>query len=169
MTRYSIVSQRSRVAVEVKSTLQRLEVVSAQLAGEIEADVQDGRIVPASVKASFSLPAISLLSGNWLVDRDVRVVLETRKYPEISGEVVEVKAADGSGNYWVRGNLRLHGAVREVQGCASLAETSDHHVVFEASTTLDYTLFNLAPPKLLMLRVEPEVQLSGRVFAERVS
>ena len=169
MTRYSIVSQRSRVAVEVQSTLQRLEVVSAQLSGEIEADVEDGRVVPASVKASFSLPAISLLSGNWLVDRDVRGMLESRKYPEISGEVLEVKTADGSGNYWVRGKLRLHGAVREVQGCATLAEAGGHHVVFEGSMTLDYTHFNLAPPKLLMLRVEPEVQLRGRVWAERAS
>jgi hypothetical protein len=34
---------------------------------------------------------------------------------------------------------------------------------------LDFTLFNMAPPKLLMLRVEPEVAIRGRVYAERLA
>lgn len=167
MTRYSVVSMRSRVVVEVQSTLQRLELESAQLSGEAEAELADGRFGPAGATAWFSLPSSSLASGNWLVDRDVRVMFEVRKFPEIRGDVTEVKPADGSGNYWVRGNLRLHGVTREVSGHASVVEMSDHHAVFEGAMTLDYTPFNLTPPKLLMLRVEPEVLIRGRIFAER--
>src|SRR5262249_2965785 len=118
---------------------------------------------------SLSIPSGSLTSGNRLVDRDVTVMFETRKFPEIAGEVIEVKTADGTGNYWVRGNLRLHGVTREVSGRATIAEMSDHHAVVEGAMTLDYTQFNLTPPKLLMLRVQPEVEISGRVYAEKQS
>ena len=113
------------------------------------------------------MASASLVSGNWLVDRDVRMMFEVRKFPEISVDVIEVKTADGTGNYWVRGNLRLHGVTREVSGHASLVEMSDDHAVFEGGMTLDYTLFNMSPPKLLMLKVEPEVMIRGRVYAQR--
>jgi polyisoprenoid-binding protein YceI len=166
MTRYSIVSHRSRVAVEVQSTLQRLELVSSDVKGDVELELHDGKLVPAGLTASLSVPSSSLGSGTWLVDRDVRMMFESRKYPEIAGQVIEVKTADGGGNYWVRGNLRLHGVTREVSGQASVVEISDHHAVFEGAMTLDYTQFNLTPPKLLMLKVEPEVVIRGRVYAE---
>lgn len=169
MTGYSIVSQRSRVAVEVQSTLQRLELVSSELTGAIEAEFLDGKLVSAGVTASLSVPLASFASGNWLIDRDVRAMFEARKFPEIAGEVSEVKTADGAGNYWIRGTLRLHGVGREVSGHAGIVEMSDHHAVFEGAMTLDYTQFNLAPPKLLMLRVEPEVVIRGRVYAEKRS
>src|SRR6185436_11892869 len=93
MTRYSIVSQRSRVAVEVQSTLQRLELESSEISGEIEAELREGTLVPTGVQASVSVPSGSLASGNWLIDRDVRVMFESRKFPEIRGEVIEVKTA----------------------------------------------------------------------------
>jgi polyisoprenoid-binding protein YceI len=169
MTRYSIVSHRSRVAVEVQSTLQRLELVSGELAGEIEAEFRDGLLAPAGAIASLAVPSASFGSGNWLIDRDVRVMFEVRKFPEISGEVIELKTADGTGNFWVRGHLSLHGVTREVSGRASVVETSENHAVIEGAMTLDYTLFNLIPPKLLMLKVEPEVEIRGRVYAERQS
>jgi polyisoprenoid-binding protein YceI len=166
MSRYSIVSHRSRVAVEVLSTLQRLELVSSEVTGEIDAEFREGMLVP-TVTGSLSLPSTSLSSGHWLIDRDVRSMFESRKFPEISWEVIEIKTADGTGNYWVRGNLSLHGVTREVSGRATVVEMSDHHAVFEGAMTLDYTLFNLVPPKLLMLKVEPEVAIQGRVYAER--
>jgi polyisoprenoid-binding protein YceI len=166
MSRYSIVSHRSRVAVEVLSTLQRLELVSSEVTGEIDAEFREGMLVP-TVTGSLSLPSTSLSSGHWLIDRDVRSMFESRKFPAISGEVIEIKTADGTGNYWVRGNLSLHGVTREVSGRATVVEMSDHHAVFEGAMTLDYTLFNLVPPKLLMLKVEPEVAIQGRVYAER--
>jgi polyisoprenoid-binding protein YceI len=166
MTGFSVVPGRSRVEVVVQSTLRQLELVSSELSGEVEAEVRDGHIVPAGATAWFSIPSLSLMSGTWLIDRDVRTVFEVKKFPEIGGEVVEIKTADGNGNYWVRGNLRLHGVTREVQGHASIVEMSDDHAVFEGAMTLDYTLFNMEPPKLLMLRVEPEVQIRGRVYAE---
>jgi polyisoprenoid-binding protein YceI len=166
MTRYSIVSQRSRVAVEVQSTLQRLDLSSSEITGEVEAQFRDGRLVPAGVRASVSVPSASFVSGNWLVDRDVKVMFEARKFPDVDGEVLEVKASDEGDDYWVRGNLRLHGVLLEVSGRARVAEMSDHHAVFEGAMTLDYTQFNLVAPKLLMLRVEPEVVIRGRVYAE---
>ena len=169
MTRYSVVSRRSRVAVEVQSTLKRLELESSEISGEIEGEFRDGMLVPAGASASFSIPSTSLVSGNWLVDRDVKVMLEVRKFHAIGGDLIEAKTADGAGNYWVRGTLRLHGVAREVQGHASIVEMSDDHAVFEGAMTLDYTLFNLAPPKLLMLKVEPEVMIRGRVYAEKQS
>jgi hypothetical protein len=145
MTRFSIVSARSRVVIEVQSTLQRLELESTQLSGEVATEVEHDRILAAGATGWFAVPSSSFASGNWLVDRDVRVMFEVRKFPEIRGDLIEVKTADGNGNYWVRGNLRLRGVTREVSGHASLVEMSDHHVVFEGAMTLDYTPFNLNP------------------------
>ena len=168
MTRFSIVSHRSRVAVEVRSTLQRLELASEGLTGEFEGEFIDGRVAPGAT-AWLSLATTSLAAGNWLVDRDVRAMFEVRKFPVISGEMIEIKSIDGGDDYSVRGSLRLRGVTREVQGRVSLVEIGDNYVVFEGSMTFDFTQFNLSPPKLLMLRVEPEVEIRGRVYAERQS
>jgi polyisoprenoid-binding protein YceI len=169
MTRYSIVSHRSRVAVEVDSTLRKLELVSTELTGGLEADFLDGRLEAAHVSAWFSVRTQSLESGSWLIDRDVRNMFEVRKFPEIGGELLEIKSGDEEHHYRLRGNLRLHGVTREVQGRAHLVEMGDHHAVFEGEMQLDFTQWNLTPPRLLMLRVEPEVVIRGRVHAERES
>jgi polyisoprenoid-binding protein YceI len=166
MTSFSVVSHRSRVAVEVLSTLQRLELTTEQLTGEFQGEFRDGRIAPGAV-AWLSLPTMSLESGNWLIDRDVRSMFEARKFPEIGGELIEIKSTEEGDDYGLRGNLSLHGVTREVAGRATVVEIGENHVVFEGSMRLDYTLFNLAPPKLLMLRVQPEVTISGCVYAER--
>jgi polyisoprenoid-binding protein YceI len=169
MTRYAVVPDRSRVVVEVQSTLRQLELASSDLSGEVEAELRDGRLESAGARASFSLPSQSLVSGTWLIDRDVREMFEVRKFPEISGDLLEVKNTDDGDDYLVRGTLRLHGVSCEVEGRARIVEMSDHHAVFEGEMMLDYTRFNLKAPKLLMLRVEPEVMIRGHVHAERQS
>jgi polyisoprenoid-binding protein YceI len=166
MTRFSIVSQRSRVTVEVQSTLRRIDLESTRLGGEFEAILRDGRLEASAATGTFSVPALSVVSGNWLIDRDVKVMLEARKFPEIVGTLLEIKTAGDGGQYQLRGTLRLHGVTREVQGQATIVELTDRRAVISGEMKLDYTQFNLIPPKLLMLSVEPEVMIRGRVHAE---
>ena len=149
-------------------TLQSFRLQTAGLRGEFEALVSpDGRLESQGVSGRFSLPTDSLHSGNRLFDRDMKKMLEIRKYPEITGEILDVKADDANGGYQLRGNLTLHGVRNEVTGRARVVELGDGHALIEGAMTLDFTHFKLDPPKLLILKVMPELEIWGHVYAER--
>ena len=92
-----------------------------------------------------------------------------RKYPRIRGDVLEVKELDAAaGRYHVCGNLSFLGIVPAIEGILTVRLTGDRQMVIEGKKTIDIRDFGLEPPRILMLRVCPEIRLSGRVTAERI-
>ncbi len=107
-----------------------------------------------------------LKTGNGLYDRELERRLETRKYPRVRGEVRAVTPLEG-GRYRVRGDLSLHGVRRSVDGEVQLRMVDDRTVEVGGERIFDMRDFGLDPPRILMLRVYPEVRVRGRVIAER--
>ena len=148
-----------------RSSLHPIRVETSGLEGYLEAESVDGGVrlgLPIHVELESSL----IRSGNALLDGELERRLEVRKYRRVVGEARELKTLDpAAGLYWVRGDLTLHGVTRVLDAHLTLRTLSDGAFELAGERAIDMRDFGLTPPKLLIFRVYPEVQLRLRLVA----
>jgi len=170
VARYRIVPGRSHLWVEARSSLHPIKAESAAIAGYLETEVSgSGLDLKVPPQGRIEVEVESLKTGNALYDRELERRLETRKYPRIRGEILEVTELDAGRRYRVRGNLSLHGVTKAVEGEVSLRIVDDGNFEIEGEKTFDIRDFGLSPPRILMLQVYPDVKVRGHVVAEKAS
>ncbi|MGH3320579.1 MAG: YceI family protein [Streptosporangiaceae bacterium] len=170
MPRFRIDAGESRVWIEAKSSLHPIHGEGSGLDGTIEAELSDGRFdLSTGPVMRLSMPVERLQSGNRLYDGEMRRRVDTRKYPTISGEATDVREAGEAGRYHVRGDLSFHGVTNAVEGDVELSAPDERTLVVEGERVFDIREFRLDPPKILTLRVYPEVNVRVRVVARRES
>lgn len=151
--------------IEARSSLHPIHGEATGLEGSIEADVTDGRVdFGDTPKIRVELPVEQLKSGKALEDAELQRRIDAKRYPTIRGEVREIKEAAG-GQYRARGDLTFHGVTRPVEGEVSVKVDGDS-LVIEGEQTFDIRDFGVDPPKILMLKVHPDVKVRVRVVAE---
>lgn len=106
----------------------------------------------------------NLKSGNALYDAELRRRVESRKYPRITGEARTAEAI-GPGRYRTTGEVRFHGVSKEMTGEITVTSTGER-IVIEGGQTFDIRDFNVTPPKMLGLKVHPEVGVKIHVEAQ---
>lgn len=165
MTRFSILPQRSELSAAAQSSVHPIHGNVRGLSGWIDAVVSDGRVDAGHpAKAHVELDTDAIKADNMLVNKEMQRRLNARRYPVIRADVGEIR--EGSdGRFAVRGELTLMGATREVAGEASATVDPDGALTVEGELTLDMRDFGLDPPKMLGLRVYPEVAVRLRVVA----
>jgi polyisoprenoid-binding protein YceI len=165
---YRIAPERSQVWLEARSSLHPIHGEGRGLEGSIEAEVIDGRLdLNGAPKIRLELPVESLKSGKSMEDAEMMRRIDARRYPTIRGEVVEIKQGPG-GRYQVRGDLTFHGVTKTVEGEVSMfMPDGDGTIVFEGEQTFDIRDFGVTPPKILMLKVHPDVKVRVRLVAEQ--
>jgi polyisoprenoid-binding protein YceI len=165
MPQFRIIPDRSRVWLEATSSVHPIHGEATGLEGWIEADVTDGRVDFGNTpKIQVELPVDRLKSGNALEDAELQRRIDAKRFPTIRGEVREVKESAG-GQYRVRGDLTFHGVTRPVEGEVSV-KTDGDSLVIEGEQTFDIRDFGVDPPKILMLKVHPDVKVRVRAVAE---
>jgi polyisoprenoid-binding protein YceI len=168
VARYRIIPERSPLSAEAKSSLHPIRVEAVGFEGYLDLEVTDGRLnLDVPVSGHIEFPVEMLKTGNGLYDRELERRLEARRYPRIRGEVREVRALDTPGRYAIRGELSFHGMTKPVERNVAIRTVADHAIEIDGEIQLDMRDYALEPPKLLMLRVYPEVHVRGRVVAER--
>ncbi len=169
MARYEIDSDRSRVWIEARSSLHPIHSETTGLEGWLELEIQGGGRVNLSVtpKAELELPVERMSSGNGLYDREMRRRINARRFPTLSGVLTEMKEADGNGQYAVRGDLTFHGVTRNVDGEINLTAVDDRTLRMTGEKIFDIQDFDLDPPKILTLKVYPDVKVRIEVIAGR--
>jgi polyisoprenoid-binding protein YceI len=168
VARYRIFPERARLEAEARSSLHPIRAETTGLQGWFEAELNDDRFdakVPPSGR--IELDVDRLKTGNPLYDMEIARRLESRKYPFVRGEVREIRELDSSGRYAVQGDLTLHGVTRPVEGEVRLRVADPRTVEIDGEMRLDMREFGLEPPRVLMLKVYPDVRVRGRVAAER--
>ena len=167
MTRYSIDPARSRVWIDARSSLHGIHSETDGLEGWFEADVQGaGRVNPtAQPQGHLELPVQLLSSGNPLYDREMRRRVEARKYPTISGDLRLMKEADGDGRYVVGGDVTFRGVTQSYEDEMSLSVIDDHTLRLAGQRTFDIREFGMEPPRILALRVYPDVTVKVEIVA----
>jgi polyisoprenoid-binding protein YceI len=165
VTTFRIDPNTSRVWIQARSSLHPIHGEATGLEGWIEADVTDGRVdFGDTPKIQVELPVDRLKSGNALEDAELQRRIDAKRFPTIRGEVRKIEQTDG-GRYPVRGDLTFHGVTRLVEGDVSVNVDGDSLVV-EGEQTFDIREFGVDPPKILMLKVHPDVKVRVRVVAE---
>lgn len=166
MTTFRVAPGRSQVWIEARSSLHPIHGEATGLEGSIEADVSDGKLnLSDTPKIRIELPVDQLKSGKALEDKEMLRRVEARKFPTIRGEVREIRESPG-GAYHMVGDLTFHGVTRTVEGQVTM-QASDGTITFEGEQTFDIRDFGVQPPKILMLKVHPDVKVRVRVVAEQ--
>lgn len=163
--RYRIVPERSQLVAEARSSLHPIRVETTGLQGYLEARVTDGR-VDLELPAHLEFEAERLKTGNALLDGELVRRLEVGKFPRVVGEARSIQSS-GDGRFSVRGDLSMHGTTRNLDGEVRIRSSAENTLEVEVDKLIDMRDFDLNPPKILMLRVYPEVQVHVRIVAER--
>lgn len=167
MARYRIIPDRSRVWIDARSSVHSIHSTADGLDGFVDLDADRDAIVGPHPTAQLSFPVDRLSSGNRLEDRELRKRIDARRYPTISGVLTGVVPAAGDGRFLVRGNLSFRGVSRSVEDCMTLNAVDDRTIRLVGESTFDVRDFGIQPPRILMLRVEPDVNVRVEILAEK--
>lgn len=164
MPRFVISPTTSSVVVHARSSLHPF-TGSCPVSGHFDVAVASGRPdLRQPPTGQLRVDVSQLCSEDETLDREMRTRLESDRYPYITAVLRDVAAA-GVGALRMTGDLTLHGRTRTVHGKGSLAMAGDS-LVFEGSMTIDIRDFDIQPPKLLMLRVHPAIDVRLSFTAE---
>jgi hypothetical protein len=166
---YRIVPDRSRVWIDARSSLHPIHSTTDGLEGYIDLDARDGEQVDRGVQplGKLSFPVARLSSGNPLEDRELYRRIDARRFPTIDGVLIDLEPMGSDSRYRVTGDLAFRGVVRRYEDEVTLTVIDDHTIRLDGESTFDIRDFGMEPPRILMLRVEPDVVVRVEIFATR--
>jgi polyisoprenoid-binding protein YceI len=167
MARYRILSERSHVWFDARSSLHPIHSGTDGLEGYVELDFEPGGVVDLSAHPSgrLTLPVSRLSSGSRMEDRELQRRIEARRYPTIEGVLDKMERSDGDGRYDVSGEVTFRGVSRKVKDEMTVAALDDETVQLAGRSRFDIRDFGMEPPRMLMLKVEPEVDVRVEIVA----
>lgn len=170
MTRYDIVSDDSRVRIEASSSLHPVHVEASGLEGYVDFAFTDQGAIDTdqAVAAKVEVPVRDLETGNSLMDKETERRLEVKKYPNLTGALQSLSPAEEANRYHAEGDITVRGVTRRVSGDLVIQDGSEAGtLVIEGEQEFDVRDFDLDPPKMMMLKVHPEVRVSIRVVVRK--
>jgi hypothetical protein len=164
---FRIVPGSSSIETEIRSSIHPIHGRSTEPTGEIEADFDaDGRPnLDSPYKAWLEVPVESIKSGNRLNDMEMQRRADVRSYPNIRCDLLKVWATDRPGRYRASIDVTAHGRSRPIEEEFTLSFEGSRLVV-EGRHTFDMRDFGVNPPRILTLKVEPEVNVEAHLVAE---
>jgi polyisoprenoid-binding protein YceI len=91
--------------------------------------------------------------------------IDARKYRNITGELRDMKPADEVGRYLVSGDVTFRGVTRSFEDEMAFAVLDASSISLEGSHVFDIRDFQMEPPKIMMLKVYPDVTVSVKIVA----
>ncbi len=170
MTRFRIDPGRSRVWIDARSNVHPIHTEAGGLQGWLELDVSDGQInlgKPQSGRLEF--PVVSLTSGNRLEDRELHRRIDARRYTTITGDMKEIKAGGEQTPHLVSGDLTFRGVTRTYEHEMTFEGLDGDTVKVSGESTFDIRDFGMEPPRILLLKVQPDVTVRVEIVAEKES
>jgi polyisoprenoid-binding protein YceI len=169
VARYRIVPTRSRVWIDARSNVHPIHTEADGLEGWLELDFSDGKLdVDQTLRGHLEFAIDNMKSGNALEDREMRRRVDTRRYPTITGDLKAMKQTDNASRYAVRGDLTFRGVVRTYEDEMTVTQ-GNGTVSLGGQSVFDIRDFGMEPPRILMLKVQPEVTVRVEIVAEKES
>ncbi len=155
--------------IDARSSLHPIHSTTVGLDGFVDMEEFDnGEVTLAEPPAGeLSLPVNRLSSGNVLEDRELHKRVDAKRFPTIDGVLTHLERIDGTSRYRARGDLAFRGVSRACEDELTLEVVDDRTVRLDGQSTFDIRDFGMEPPRILMLRVEPEVVVRVEIIAER--
>lgn len=161
-TTYRVVTAESEVSFFGESSVHPIEV-SVAPSGWFSATLSPHGIDEASrVEGHIDIPVTDLSSGNPLLDRETKRRTDAKRYPSITGDLTKVLTVEGA-EAEIEGLISFRGEDVEVEGRIELREIAPDGIVLEGEGLFDVRWWGLEPPKLLMLKVHPEITVRIRL------
>jgi len=169
MTAFRVVPERSSLIIQARSNVGAINWEATGLEGVIETELDDGDLDLASKpKARLELVVDKLQSGNKLYDAELLQRIDARRYPSTMVELRDL-APVTSGRYRAAGDLTFHGITREVIGTVSVETEGEERLLVEGEQVFDIRDFDVPSPKILMLKILPDVRVHLLLLAEKDS
>jgi polyisoprenoid-binding protein YceI len=160
--RYQVVPTRSKIWIDARSNVHPIHSTADGLEGFVEYD-NAGSLAAAELW----FPVNKLSSGNPLERRELQKRIDAAHYPTISGVLTSAEPHAADGSFRLRGDLTFRGVTRSVEGDVEIANVDDRTVRLGGASTFDIRDFGMDPPRILVLRVEPDVSVRIEIIAER--
>jgi polyisoprenoid-binding protein YceI len=169
VARYDIVPERSQVLIEATSSVHPINSRTDGLVGFVELEVgESGRVdTTAEPKGELSLPVERLSSGIALEDRELRRRIDSRRFPTIDGRLTTLHDTGRADRYVVRGDVTFRGVTNTYEDEMTIARFDDQTLHLEGRSTFDIRDFGMEPPRILLLRVHPEVTVTVTIVARK--
>jgi YceI-like domain len=167
LTRYRIAPERSHVWIEARSNVHPIRSSTDGLEGFVELSFgSDGEVDPsAAPSGKMSLPVSRLSSGKAMEDREMQRRVDARRFPTIDGTLCSIKPTGGDHVYLVKGDVSFKGVVRPHEDQMTIESAGDEEIKLQGSSQFDIREFGMEPPKILLLRVLPEVDVRVEIVA----
>jgi len=160
MSRFEFDPTASLMSVDGRSTLHPIHAEATGITGWIKADITPDTGQAAVHAGRFDIPLAGLSSGNVLYDAELRRRLDIRRYPEATGVVSDWQPTSQTGTYRVKGDVTFRGVTRNVEDDMCLSTEDDRTVILSGTRIFDVRQFGMNPPRLLAVRVHPDVTIS---------
>jgi len=169
LSKYRIEPGHSELFVEARSNVHPIEIRTQGLDGTIALDVDGGDLdLSTAPRATLEVAADFLRSRIELYDQEIHRVIAVRKHRSISVKLLETQEI-APGRYRVKGSLSLRGVRREIGGEVTLSVgDGGDSLQIERAGTLDTRHFELPAPKILMLEMQPEINVRAKIQAVRL-
>jgi hypothetical protein len=168
MARFRIIPERSWAWIDMRTNVHGAHAEADGLEGYLEAELTGGRLDLATPpRARLELAVGRLRSDNPLFERELQRRVDARRHPAIVGELRSLRELDPAGAYEAEGDLTFHGVTRRVRGELRLQADGDDDLQLEGAQVFDIRDFGIEPPRLLVLRADPEVRVRVRLAARR--
>jgi hypothetical protein len=167
MTRYLIDPQRSRVWIDARSSLHPIRSSADGLEGVVELDLAaDGSIDPGRPPTGrISLPVSRLSTGNPMEDRELAQRIDATGYPTLEGVLEQMAPTEGDHTYLVIGQITFRGVTCAQEGVMTVVAEADGRLHLTGSSRVDVRTFGLEPPRVLMVKVDPVVDVRVEIVA----
>ena len=169
MSQFAVDPLASAVAVAANSTIHPVHIQAHGVTGVLEGEFdEEGRVrLDRPHRARLSIPVEELRSGNVLQDMEMDRRMDAARFPTIDCEVDALTIGAGGG-YRAAARVTVHGQTRPVEADLTLTAVGSAQVVIEVEHVFDMRDFGINPPRLLVLRVDPQVRVRVRIEARSV-
>jgi hypothetical protein len=170
LAHYDIDPQRSTVWIDATSSVHPIHSRGRGLTGFLDVEVDRSGVLDltGAPAGHLELPVDAMSSGNPLYDREMRRRVEARAHPTISGELAGIELPPGAADhlYRERGDVTFKGVTRRYEDVMSIV-ADDDVLVLEGHHVFDVRDFGFDPPRILMLKVHPDVAVRVAITARR--
>jgi polyisoprenoid-binding protein YceI len=165
--RYVISPERSHVWIDARSNVHPIHSDTDGVEGYVELDLGSKGEVNLSDAPTgrISLAVDRLSSGNRLEDREMQKRIEARRYPTIEGVLGQISPNGSDTSYRVSGEITFRGVSHQHEDLMTITSVDEKTIRLQGSSRFDIREFGMDPPRVLMLKVEPEVDVRVEIIA----
>ena len=154
--RHRISPERSTFRVSASSSIHPIEAVATPRGWLDVAQGAEPLDPNGPIDGTIEVAVADLTSGNPLIDRETRRRIDAGRHPRITATLTGIASID-QGTAVVTGAITFLGETVDVEGELSVVASSPSEIVVEGEGSFDVRWWGLEPPRLFLLKVDPEV------------